>query len=191
MLAKREAMVHLVLSRAHSIYAETLTDVQKPQLVKRSCLHHVKQDRTTAVPTNLPAPHEPPLIHLKDDCNIIADLPQPPTSDHDYLFRNLLNLCMVYEEPLPTFHSHKKNDELDKLGCLSHIRWRHIHKIHCVFPNETGQIVLGDKSLDATHYQSFYANFLEAIQGYDSEIEDVIYLPDANKTTDDFLLVMN
>jgi hypothetical protein len=134
MLAKREAMVHLALSRAHSIYSETLTDVPMPQLDKRSCLHHVEQDRTTSVPTNVPALHELPLIHHHDDYNITADLPQPPTPDHDYLSRNLPNLCMVYEEPLPSFYSHNKNNELDKLGCLSHTRWRHIHKIHCVSP---------------------------------------------------------
>jgi hypothetical protein len=89
-----------------------------------------------------------------------------------------------------TFYSHNKNHELDKLGCFSHTRWRHIHKIHCVFPNGTGQI-LGAKSLDAAHYQSFYANFLEAIQGYDGEIEAIVHLPNANKTTNDFLLLMN
>jgi hypothetical protein len=88
---------------------------------------------------------------------------------------------MVYEEPLPTFYSRNKNDELDKLVSLSHTRWRHIHKIHCVFPNGTGQIV-GAKSLDATHYQSFYANFLEAIQGYYGEIEAIVYLPDDDES---------
>jgi hypothetical protein len=32
---------------------------------------------------------------------------------------------------------------------------------------------------------------LEAIQGYDGKVEAIVYLPDTNKTTDDFLLVMN
>jgi hypothetical protein len=50
---------------------------------------------------------------------------------------------------------------------------------------------LGARSLDATHYQSFYANVLEALDGYNGKIEAIVYLPDANKTTHDFLLVMN
>jgi hypothetical protein len=51
---------------------------------------------------------------------------------------------------------------------------------------------LDAKSLDATHYQSFYANVLEAVDGFDGEIEAIVYLPYANKTTQyDFLLVMN
>jgi hypothetical protein len=186
MLAKREAKVHLALYRAHSIiYAKTLqeegmlNDDQMPQLVRPD-----KEDRTPAVCTKTPA------LLLQDDCNTTASLPRPPTSAHDYLSRNMKNLCMVYEEPLRTFYSHNKNDKLDKLGCLSYTRWRHIQKIHCVFPNETGQI-LGAKSLDATRYQSFYADFLEAIDGYKGEIESIVYLPGANKTTDDFLLVMN
>jgi hypothetical protein len=120
----------------------------------------------------------------------MADLPSPPTFGHDYLTRSIYNLCMVYEEPLSTFFSHNKNDVLDKLGALSPKRWHHIRKIHCVFPHANGQI-LGAKSLDATHYQSFYADFKEAIDNYDGVIESVVYFPDSNKSTDDFLLVKN
>lgn len=76
MLAKRDAMVHLALSNLSS---------------RKRCI---------AVPTNVPALHEPSLIHAQDDSHIIVDLPHPPTSGYDYLSRNVLNLCIVYEEPL-------------------------------------------------------------------------------------------
>jgi hypothetical protein len=108
-----------------------------PNLSNLLSLHHGKQDRMASVPTNAPVLHEPSLIHVEDDSHIIADPPQSPTSCHDCLSRNLLNLCMlVYEEPLPTFYSHDKKNKLGKLVCLSHTRWRHIHKTHCAFPNK-------------------------------------------------------
>jgi hypothetical protein len=69
-------MVHLPLSRAHLIYAETLlTDDQIPPLVKCSSLHHGKQNRATAVPTNVPVLHELSLIHVQDNNHMIADTP--------------------------------------------------------------------------------------------------------------------
>jgi hypothetical protein len=45
MLTKRDAIIHLALSRAHSIYAKTLTDDQMPQLVKQEEVHSSSHKR--------------------------------------------------------------------------------------------------------------------------------------------------
>jgi hypothetical protein len=51
--------------------------------------------------------------------------------------------------------------------------------------------MLGVESLDVTKCQSFYADFEEVAEKCDGEIEAIVYFPDANKTTNAFLLVRN
>jgi hypothetical protein len=79
----------------------------------------------------------------------------------------MLNLCFFFGRPIlhQAYHQANANSRLVGLGPLSPTCWKHMAKIHCLFPSDVGHMYIA-KRANLPHYQEVFSNFLEALNSY-------------------------
>jgi len=93
---------------------------------------------------------------------------------------NVYNLCLVFEENRDSsFFTKNSTRQLDKMGKLSHERWKEIAKLHVILPsaNQFYQVAHGRTS----HYQATFHDILNSLLAYKaSGLQVNIYFPYRN-----------